>query len=359
MHFPMCCACVHDVTDSGSRFNCLYLGIIKSFLRMKKIYSLSFLMLALGISSMKAQSGSQSFTASGVFVVPAGVTTITVELLGAGGSGGGNGGGGGGGGGYTSSVVTVNPGDSISITIGAAGGGTIGGTSAIPAFNMVALGGDNGTSVANPNIGGGGTGGVASGGNIVNFTGGNGGGGYWTYFGGGGGGAAGPMGNGTAGGNTIAWTGMCQTPGGAYGPGGGAPGGDGGKGAGFTDVNCSVSDPAGNGMNYGGGGGGGNGNGGVPGTGVDGYCYITWGPAGVSHANTAASISVSPNPFTERIMVQNAKGTETYQLMSATGQLLWSGMNIQREDFSWLSPGIYLLQVTNEGNTQTTKVVKQ
>jgi len=39
--------------------------------------------------------------------------------------------------------------------------------------------------------------------------------------------------NGSNGGNTIPWTGICVTPGGASGAGGGAPGGAGGKGAGL------------------------------------------------------------------------------------------------------------------------------
>lgn len=323
---------------------------------MKKVYALTI--SALSVIGLNAQSGSQSFTAAGTFVVPAGVTTITVEVVGAGGYGGGNGGGGGGGGGYASGLYTVTPGDSIYIQVGTAGGGPNGGATHIAQLNLTAFGGDNGGIVANPNIGGGGIGGNAVGGNIANNTGGDGGGGYWTYFGGGGGGAAGPMGSGTAGGNTIAWTGICQTPGGAYGPGGGTPGGDGGKGAGFTDPNCNVSDPAGNGTNYGGGGGGGNGNGGVPGTGQGGYCYITWGPSGVT-SYTASRVVVSPNPFTDKIQLQHAQGNERCQLMTSTGQIVWSGTNIQQQDFSALAPGIYLLQISSEDRVQTVKMVKQ
>jgi hypothetical protein len=324
---------------------------------VKKLYALS--LLAFSSFSLSAQSGSQSFTASGMFIVPAGVTTITVELVGAGGAGGGNGGGGGGGGGYASGIYSVTPGDSIYIDVGTAGGGPNGGAANIAQLGITAYGGDNGTSVSNPNIGGGGVGGNANGGNIANNTGGDGGGGYWTYFGGGGGGAAGPAGNGVAGGNTIAWSGICQTPGGAYGPGGGSPGGDGGKGAGFTDVNCNMTDPAGNGLNYGGGGGGGNGNGGIPGSGANGYCIITWGPTSVTAATLSAEISVSPNPFTNKIQVLNANGNETYELLTTTGQSVWNGQNIQLQDFSFLAPGIYLLHVRSEEGNLTEKVVKQ
>lgn len=240
---------------------------------MKKTFTLA---LSLWFGSLFSQV--QTYTTSGTFPfsVPAGVTSLTIEVVGAGGSGGGNGGGGGGGGGYAKGVYTVTAGSALSVNVGAGGGGAGSGTSSVGSL-ISATGGANGVSVSNPNIGGGGAGGVGSGGTISNFTGGTGGGGYWTYFGGGGAGAAGSVSNGTNGGNTIAWTGMCQTPGGSAGTGGGAPGGAGGKGAGFTDVSCNVSNPAAGGVNFGGGGGGGNGNGGGPGTGAGGFCEITWG----------------------------------------------------------------------------------
>ncbi len=243
---------------------------------MKKLFFLSALTLFIATGSKSySQTGSQVFTSSGVFTVPADVTTITIELVGAGGEGGINGGGGGGGGGYASGVYYVVPLTDYTVTVGTAGGGASGGTTSVGDL-ISATGGENGTWVPNPNLGGGGTGGMGLNGTIANRTGGIGGGGYWTYFGGGGGGAAGSVSDGFAGGNTITWTGNCVTPGGAKGLCGGVPGGAGGKGAGFTDVNCNVTDPAGNGENYGGGGGGGNGNGGVQGTGNGGYVVITW-----------------------------------------------------------------------------------
>ena len=239
---------------------------------MKKTFTLA---LSLWFGSLFSQV--QTYTVPGTysFTVPASVTTLTLEVVGAGGSGGGNGGGGGGGGGYAKGIYTVTPGAVLSVNVGTGGGGPAGGTSNVGSL-ISASGGANGTSVSNPTIGGGGAGGVGTSGTIANYTGGTGGGGYWTYFGGGGAGAAGSVSNGTNGGNTIAWTGVCQTPGGSAGTGGGAPGGGGGKGAGFTDSGCNVTNPSAGGSNFGGGGGGGNGNGGAAGTGAGGYCQITW-----------------------------------------------------------------------------------
>ncbi len=267
---------------------------------MKKFYFfLALLLMIVMVSKTYSQIGSQTFTSSGVFTVPADITIITIELVGAGGEGGVNGGGGGGGGGYAKGVYTVVPFTDYTVTIGIAGGGASGGTTSVGDL-ISATGGENGTWVPNPNLGGGGTGGVGMNGTIANRTGGTGGGGYWTYFGGGGGGAAGSLSDGYEGGNTITWSGNCLTPGGAAGLSGGTPGGAGGKGAGFTDVNCNGTDPAGDGENYGGGGGGGNGNGGVKGTGKGGYVFISWGTASENccdYANIGQNIGIEGESF--------------------------------------------------------------
>lgn len=241
---------------------------------MKKIYTL--FTISLSALTVGAQSGSQEFTVSGDFTVPAGVTEITIEVIGGGGGGGTNGSGGGGGGGYAMGTYAVNPGDLIPVVVGIGGESSMPGeTTSVGAF-IEATGGGAGTWIPNPDIGGGGAGGMGSGG-TVNHSGGVGGGGYWTYFGGGGGGAAGSDGNGANGGDTIPWNGNCQTPGGSGGENGGIPGGDGGKGAGFVDSGCNVSNHAVNGAAYGGGGGGGNGIGSSPGAGHSGYALISWG----------------------------------------------------------------------------------
>ncbi|MDF3026703.1 MAG: hypothetical protein K0S23_1010 [Fluviicola sp.] len=282
-----------------------------------------------------------NFSNSSTFNVPAGVTSLDIEVIGAGGAGGGNGGGGGGGGGYAKGTYAVTPGQILTVTVGVAGGGPAGGTSAVDMM-ISATGGANGTSVSNPTIGGGGSGGSGSGGTI-NRTGGNGG-GYWTYFGGGGGGGAGLVSNGGNGGNTIAWTGQCQTPGGAAGTGGGAPGGDGGKGAGFTDPSCNVSNPSGNGLNYGGGGGGGNGNGGGPGTGTGGYVTITYVACTVDNSTTLNGITISAN-----------EAGSTYQWINCSGNTPIAGATSQ--SFTPTQTGNYAVIVNNGSCSDTSNCV--
>lgn len=229
--------------------------------------------LLLAVCALSAQTAlaqeAATFTSSGTWTVPAGVSVIHVEVIGAGGNGAINGSGGGGGGGYASGDFTVTPGAAYTITVGTAGSTTA--TSVMP----LGIQATPGVSSVYSSAALGGAGGTGSGGTI-NRTGGNGGNGTYTYFGGGGGGAAGPDANGTNGSSTPPWAGVCLYPGGAGGAGGGGMAGDGGKGAGFTDVSCSGADPATAGGNYGGGGAGGNGNSSPPSNGADGFVRITW-----------------------------------------------------------------------------------
>ena len=130
---------------------------------------------AAAITVENAPSGSQTFTSSGTFVVPAGVTSITVSAVGGGGGGGGGSGtsnegipgnyrivctgGGGGAAGtmYENVVASVTPGQNIAITIGAGGAG--GAASFLTAASPGATGGNTvvaGIVTANGGPGGGG-----------------------------------------------------------------------------------------------------------------------------------------------------------------------------------------------------------
>ncbi|MEI8256018.1 MAG: MopE-related protein, partial [Deltaproteobacteria bacterium] len=187
-------------------------------------------------------AGQVVFTTVGtsLFTVPAGVTQVSVVVVGGGGAGTagtGNIGGGGGGGLCYLNNITVVPGSNIPVVVGAGGtGGTAGGASSF-----------NGTLIANGGAGSntatGGAGGNGSGGTC--FTGGTG--GSFTGGGGpyhaGGGGAAGYTGNGGNGGWATGGLPACPTASTA-----GSGGGGGGGGGGSDLFNC--------GGGYGGGGGG-------------------------------------------------------------------------------------------------------
>ncbi len=185
--------------------------------------SLSVLPVAFCISQT-----TETFTTSGTWTVPCGVTSVTVSVYGAGGGGGGSNsggqaGGGGGAGGYASSVFVVTPGTTFSYIVGSGGtsgsssggDGGPGGASSWDGGTVFANGGSGGIGVNNG--GAGGTGGTGIG--TTTITG----------------------GNGNPGGNAIG------------GSGGSASGPDGGSGG----VGGAAGVNGGSGSDFGGGGGGG------------------------------------------------------------------------------------------------------
>jgi hypothetical protein len=55
------------------------------------------------------------------------------------------------------------------------------------------------------------------------------------------------------------------------------------------------------------------------------------------------SIQVFPNPFTSKIVINSSKKNVNCRLFSITGQLIYSGFSIEKEDFTALKKGKYLL----------------
>ncbi len=220
---------------------------------------------------------------SGTFVVPTGVTSVTVKAWGAGG-GGGNGsastgiGGAGGGGGFAQSTLTVTAGESLTYNIGtsggggsgSSGGGNGGGFSALlrsGTYLIQAGGGGGGGGSLGTNAGDGGAGGAGGGATAANgvvgegtTAGGFGYGGSTTLTGtpsdggvAGTGGIAGASGAANAGGNAAgSVSATCNS---AVSATGGA-GGTGGGGGGGNDTTTCANGGAGGGGRFGGGGGG-------------------------------------------------------------------------------------------------------
>ncbi|MFZ4476612.1 MAG: T9SS type A sorting domain-containing protein, partial [Saprospiraceae bacterium] len=48
-----------------------------------------------------------------------------------------------------------------------------------------------------------------------------------------------------------------------------------------------------------------------------------------------------------------------YQLYNSMGQIIWTGKNIEQQDFSNLQNGIYFLKVSTQTRHQTFKLMKQ
>ncbi len=197
------------------------------------------------------QTTSVTITTSSTWTVPAGITSITIEAWGGGGGGAGDAGNGGGGGAYAKGQITVIPGNSYNVIVGAGGlGGSSsgnGGNSIFGSNFVFAAGaqGQSGGQAANSlgdNVWGGGNGGDGGG-----------------SSGGGGGGSAFATGNGNSGGGGSGNTGGS----------GGTGTGNGGDGGGNKSFGNTGTAP--------GGGGGGSGNQTNNGAnGANGQIIISW-----------------------------------------------------------------------------------
>lgn len=120
-------------------------------------------------------AGLQSFTTSGTFTIPGGITKVKVTVIGGGGNGGATvaggdgfnlGGGGGAGGNATKFLSGLTPFNTITVTIGAAGGASSISSGTQTITTVTATGGTAGPAGINNSQVGGGTGGTGSGGDI-------------------------------------------------------------------------------------------------------------------------------------------------------------------------------------------------
>ena len=88
------------------------------------------------------------------------------------------------------------------------------------------------------------------------------------------------------------------------------------------------------------------------------FCNSSVGINNMENINQTNSIY--PNPFSSYIHLQSKSENEKFKLTDCLGQIIYSGNKIESQDFSYLSNGIYFLQITSNKNKTTTteKVIK-
>jgi hypothetical protein len=70
----------------------------------------------------------------------------------------------------------------------------------------------------------------------------------------------------------------------------------------------------------------------------------------VNNVHLILKIKVFPNPFSSKITIENPIENETYQLYSEIGQNVFTGKNIENQDFSSLPKGNYFLRINGQTN---------
>ena len=78
----------------------------------------------------------------------------------------------------------------------------------------------------------------------------------------------------------------------------------------------------------------------------------------VNNFDLKSKIKVYPNPFSSKVIIENVEENETYKLYNEIGQQFFSGKNIEKEDFSSLSKGVYFLEINGKTNSKI-KLIKE
>ncbi len=69
---------------------------------------------------------------------------------------------------------------------------------------------------------------------------------------------------------------------------------------------------------------------------------------GINKVGVYSKIKTFPNPFSSKITFDNVSGNENFNLYNEMGQQIFSGKNIEKQDFSYLQKGIYFLEINGE-----------
>jgi len=87
---------------------------------------------------------------------------------------------------------------------------------------------------------------------------------------------------------------------------------------------------------------------------------IELNPVGMqAYGNEGMSVGCYPNPFSSSIHLSGVRGGESFTLLNVMGKEVWTGKNVQQEDFSAMATGVYFLKVSSDNGNQTIKVIKQ
>ena len=78
----------------------------------------------------------------------------------------------------------------------------------------------------------------------------------------------------------------------------------------------------------------------------------------INDVNLNSKTIIYPNPFSLKINIDHATGNEIFELYNEMGQQIFTGKNIDKQDFSGVAKGNYLLKIVGEG-TSKHKLIKQ
>ena len=86
---------------------------------------------------------------------------------------------------------------------------------------------------------------------------------------------------------------------------------------------------------------------------------IVIGNLSITQNNSEFESSIFPNPFSNHFTLNNKLTEASYLLTSMNGQVIYSGKNIEEQDFSSLKSGIYIVTSWNSKEIRKYKIIKE
>lgn len=86
---------------------------------------------------------------------------------------------------------------------------------------------------------------------------------------------------------------------------------------------------------------------------------LTYTTSALSEILNNQNVTSFPNPFTNKIYIDDANDNYTYVLFNCNGHVCWAGSHIEQQDFSGLPSGFYLIRVTTLNKRYCFKLIKK
>lgn len=86
-------------------------------------------------------------------------------------------------------------------------------------------------------------------------------------------------------------------------------------------------------------------------------CYS--GFSALPSSGQLPSNEVYPNPFTSTIQLKNEDKNASFRLLNQIGKIIFEGNEIEKQNFSQLPNGVYLLEIVDFNNSKTVKLIHQ
>ncbi len=81
-------------------------------------------------------------------------------------------------------------------------------------------------------------------------------------------------------------------------------------------------------------------------------------PTSTNDKNQIDQYQIYPNPFIDHLIIKNLNGDEYLELINASHQIIWRGIDLNQIDFSTLASGLHILRISNSNKSETRKLIK-